>query len=318
HFRLVSEMWDGPTRSRDDDGALPLIYSNQPLMYVGNKGESFQASSSEPAFIMHLLAALDVQPGHRVLEIGCGTGWLLAMMAELSQEPRNVTGIEIIPELVKRAQVNLEKLGLGEVAVKLGDGNVLPTDIGSFDRVMYTASSFTFPTYLFDICQIGGKVVIPLRNRGLAEEVQILERTEQGFQAVAARLCKFVQMTQRFGNDPSGITLSDEALRNNYEHADREPLDIPGGPPGTLAFSSFMSKTRPDFLVIGLNDPKIPSGFNAGGFRRSAGYWSGRSLPMTGPRERFGTEAFSGVLVEGTIGTNSSKAFLNGSRAVSL
>jgi len=253
-FKLVGEHRRRLARTLDDPDALAQIYANQPLMYIGGQGEPFEASSSEPAFIMQLLAALDVGKGSRVLEIGCGTGWLLAMMARLCAEPRNVTGIEIVPELVARAKANLSRVGLSGVQVVLGDGNAISAELGGRDRVIYTASTYAFPEYLFDVCERGGKVVIPLRNRGTTEEVQILQRTETGFISITARVCKFVQMTRRSGEDLSGIKTPGPSLKTAFEKADSEPVEIPGDRTGFFMFSSFLSKTCPEFGAIHLGD----------------------------------------------------------------
>jgi len=307
-FRLVSEMWDTAFRSSSDAEALELIYSNQPLMYVGEKGESLQASSSEPAFIVHLLSLLDIQAGDRVLEIGCGTGWLLAMMAELSGSAANVTGVEIVPSLAAKARSNLQDVGLGQATILLADGNTCPVREGQFDRIMFTASAYRFPQFLFDLCKIGGRVIIPIRNKGLAEEVQILVRTEWGFESVDARLCKFVQMTQTSsGNDLSGIKQGNDALFDNIQHGHQQPMDIPGGPPGVLAFSSFMSKTRSDYLVVGLNNPKIAPGVKAGVFGDPSAIgqcllsadWSSGAVWNRGNLHSFGDERYKKDMLKG-------------------
>ncbi len=299
-FRLVSQMWDNAFRSSSDAKSLELIYSNQPLMYVGQKGESLQASSSEPAFIVHLLSLLVIQAGNRILEVGCGTGWLLAMMAELSGSATEVTGVEISAYLAAKARSNLQSVGLGQANVVCADGNTVPVTEGQFDRIIYTASTYLFPQYLFALCKIGGRVIVPARNKGLAEEVQVLVRTEWGFASVDARIGKFVQMTQASGNDPSGIKSGNEALLYNIQHGRQRSMEVPGGPLGILAFSSFMSKTRPDYRVVGLGAPQIAPGARAGVFGDPAviGHcllssdWSSGTVWNRGSLHSFGQERY--------------------------
>ncbi|WP_415403492.1 protein-L-isoaspartate O-methyltransferase family protein [Tateyamaria sp. SN3-11] len=264
-FRMVHDDPISNPRSRTDPDALSLIYTNQPLMYVGAKRQTLPASSSEPAFILHLLSALDIQPGQSVLEVGCGTGWLLAIAAHLAGDAARVVGIEIIADLARQAREHLDSAGLKQVEVVHADANTVAQSLGRFDRVILTTSTFSFPEFLFDVCKDGGRLVMPLRNKGLSEEAQFLVKDGAGFRSEGSRLCKFVHMTGNTETD-NGITPADQPLLDRINTGQSELLDIPKGPPGTLSFSTFLSKTRPHFALLGLRAPASGTSLRAGIF----------------------------------------------------
>ena len=107
--------------------------------------------------------------------------------------------------------------------------------------------------------------VIPLRNKGLSEEAQFLVKAGDGFRSDGSRLCKFVQMTGQTSTS-NGIVPADQPLLDRITAGSTQRLDIPDGPPGTLSFSTFLSKTRPDFTLLGLRAPNIGTSLRAGTF----------------------------------------------------
>lgn len=245
-----------------DEGALAKIYSNQPLLYVGADNRMYNASSSEPAFILHLLTLLNIQPGERVLEIGCGTGWLLSLIGELVGETGQVTGVEILPELADIAQSVISRKAMENVAILKSDANRLPWE-GQFDKVIFTTSSYFFPAFLWHCVKENGKVLIPIRNKGLAEEAHLLERQDDRFYSLTARFCKFVEMSGAVNfldeRDPSGLRDLPESpafqkLLNQKNLSQEFYFDQVKDPENHfhLPFSAFMSKTEPDFFAYRL------------------------------------------------------------------
>ena len=114
---------DGPLQDFDADpvGLLPLVYRGQPLTPVDGAGAPLPSTNSEAAYMLWLVARLGVEPGQRVLEIGCGSGWLLAVMAHLAGPGGRTTGVEIIPDLADQARADLAGLGCADAAVLTGD-----------------------------------------------------------------------------------------------------------------------------------------------------------------------------------------------------
>lgn len=261
-FRLVGESDHITPRSVDDIGALDLIYSNQPLMYVDSAGRTLPASNSEPAFILHLLAMLDLRPGQRVLEIGCGTGWLLSIMARLIGRTGEVIGIEILDTLAEQARNNIQAVDSSNITVICGNGASANFDLGKFDRVIFTASTYEIPDYLFDITKQDGLLLVPLRNRGPAEEAVLLRRIPTGFESQEVRLCKFVPLISNWSmTDPSGVkplpengfwsSIIQDRRRKKAFHF--SPGDVKTQLYRTLPFTAFLSRTEPQFRVFSLS-----------------------------------------------------------------
>ncbi|QXX74042.1 Protein-L-isoaspartate O-methyltransferase [Methylovirgula sp. HY1] len=111
---------------------------------------------SEPWLIARMIEALAPAPQHRVLEIGTGSGYATAILAELARE---VLSIERFQSLAIAARLRLEKLGVTNVAVVFGDGLSVPRDVGSFDRILVHGRLDAVPPRLTDVLAADGKIV---------------------------------------------------------------------------------------------------------------------------------------------------------------
>ncbi|WP_079212751.1 protein-L-isoaspartate O-methyltransferase family protein [Brucella pituitosa] len=260
-FRLIGEGCDHQLRNVSNPADLEKIYQNIPLMYVDSNGLIYEASNSEPAFIFHLLALLDIKPGDHVLEIGCGTGWLLAMMAKLTGHTGQAIGIEIVPELAERAQRNLSNLSITNAEVFCGDGcrEALSQGPSIYEKIIVTASMGDISKEFYDVTLPGSVLVVPIRNKGTSEEVLVLERDAAGFRSRAIRVCKFVRMAgieRQVKN--IGLASGDiSQLINNVSERHIKTTEYSlCGPEGVgdmrtvLPLSSFLSKTNSKFRVF--------------------------------------------------------------------
>ena len=184
----------GPLRDRIDEGAsrdndadpireLADIYSDAVMIHVDAAGERLPSTNSQPSYVLWLLDQLDLRPGQRVLEIGSGSGWLAAAMAQLVGKGGHVTGMEIIPELAAQSQADLERLGIDNVSVLAADGAQGHAAGAPFDRVMITAASWDLPLVLFDQVAEGGRVLVPVELRGGGCQVTVLRREGERFVA---------------------------------------------------------------------------------------------------------------------------------------
>lgn len=128
-------------------------YADRPLP-IGHR-----QTISQPYIVAYMSEALRVQPQSRVLEIGTGSGYQAAVLAELAKE---VYSIEIVAPLGIRARALLEKLGYRNIVTRIGDGYAGWPDKAPFDRIMLTAAPPQIPKPLIDQLAINGILVAPV------------------------------------------------------------------------------------------------------------------------------------------------------------
>src|SRR5688572_24714393 len=132
---------------------------------------------SQPFIVAYMTEALRVEPQHKVLEIGTGSGYQAAVLAQLA---RDVYTVEIVPELVRRASETLGEGGYANVHVREGDGFGGWPEHAPFDRIMVTAAPAEIPRPLLDQLATGGRLVIPVGPPGGLQFVTIVEKTARG------------------------------------------------------------------------------------------------------------------------------------------
>jgi len=147
-------------------------------------------SISQPYVVAFMTDALELTPRDRVLEIGTGSGYQAAILAELVSE---VYSIEIVEPLAKQAAARLRRLGYLNVQVRAGDGYRGWPEAAPFDAIIVTAAPDHVPQPLVDQLRDGGRMVLPL---GLwDQELVRLRRTREGIQRESLLPVRFVPMT---------------------------------------------------------------------------------------------------------------------------
>ena len=134
--------------------------------------------------------ALELQPGHRVLEIGTGSGYQAAVLSLLA---RDVYTIEIVPTLADRARKALADLGYRNIHVRTGNGYLGWPEQAPYDRVMVTAAPDEVPPALVQQLKVGGLMAIPVGT--VNQELRILRRTATGTETLRTLPVRFVPMT---------------------------------------------------------------------------------------------------------------------------
>jgi protein-L-isoaspartate(D-aspartate) O-methyltransferase len=146
---------------------------------------------SQPFVVAHMTALLDLRATDRVLEIGTGSGYQAAVLAELAGE---VYTIEIVPTLARRARTTLEQLGYLNVHAREGNGYLGWPDAAPFDRIILTAAPDEVPATLVDQLAVGGLLVAPV---GREEQIMtILHKTDRGVVTRETLPVRFVPMVE--------------------------------------------------------------------------------------------------------------------------
>jgi len=123
---------------------------------------------SQPYIVAYMTEALRLKPGDRVLEVGTGSGYQAAVLAEITDQ---VYTIEIIPDLARTAEERLRRLGYGKVSVRAGDGYFGWPGKAPFDAIIVTAAPEKVPPKLVEQLKEGGRMVIPVGEERAAQEL---------------------------------------------------------------------------------------------------------------------------------------------------
>jgi protein-L-isoaspartate(D-aspartate) O-methyltransferase len=140
------------------DEYLYQAYENHPLP-IG-----YGQTISQPYIVAWMTEILELQPGEKVLEIGTGSGYQAAVLAELGY--LDVYTIEIVPELAEAASARLKELGYNKVHIKQGDGYYGWPEYAPFDAIIVTAAPDHLPAPLAEQLAEGGRIVIPIGPQG--------------------------------------------------------------------------------------------------------------------------------------------------------
>ncbi len=163
-----------------EDRALPVGYGQ---------------TISQPYVVAAMTEALRARPGMKVLEIGTGTGYQAAILAEMGLR---VWSIEIVPELARSARERLVRLGYETVTVIEGDGYAGWPAEAPYDRIIVTAAPPEVPQALKEQLAVGGRMVLPVGD--LEQDLIVVERTPQGFVRSYLFPVRFVPMVRGAGD----------------------------------------------------------------------------------------------------------------------
>jgi protein-L-isoaspartate(D-aspartate) O-methyltransferase len=152
----------------------------------------FGQTISAPHMVAMMTEYLDVKPGHKILEIGAGSGYQAAVLAELLDEGVIYT-LERIPELAAYAKENLKRCGYSKVHVVSGEGTKGYAEEAPYDRIIVTAGAPRVPKALLSQLADNGKLLIPVGGRML-QELTLVEKTEEGFREKKQGGCVFVPL----------------------------------------------------------------------------------------------------------------------------
>jgi protein-L-isoaspartate(D-aspartate) O-methyltransferase len=159
-----------------EDGPLPIGYGQ---------------TISQPYIVAFMTEQLRPKSSDRVLEVGTGSGYQAAILAELVSE---VYSIEIVEPLAKNAEATLQRLGYKNVHIKFGDGYKGWPETAPFDAIIVTCAPDKVPQSLVDQLKEGGRMVIPVGDR-FAQQLYLLEKKNGQLKQSATLPVRFVPMT---------------------------------------------------------------------------------------------------------------------------
>jgi protein-L-isoaspartate(D-aspartate) O-methyltransferase len=169
--RVLDAMAQVPRHEFVPPDLADRAYHNRPLP-IGH-GQTI----SQPYIVAIMTDFLDIEPGQRVLEIGTGSGYQAAVLAEFGAR---VWSIEIIEALGKQAQTRLRRLGYSKVEVRLGDGYYGWPDQAPFDAIIVTAAASHVPPPLLRQLKPGAKMIIPVGSRFSVQQLVLITLGEGG------------------------------------------------------------------------------------------------------------------------------------------
>jgi protein-L-isoaspartate(D-aspartate) O-methyltransferase len=167
-------------------------YSDTPLP-IG-----FGQTISAPSIVAFMSKSLDVQEGMKILEVGSGSGYQAAILAELTGSLGVVYTVERIPELIELAKVNVEKAGYANVKFIEGDGTKGYPPEAPYDRIIVAAASPSIPQPLIDQLKDEGKLLIPIGSR-IFQDLELVVKTRFGEETSNLMPVVFVPLIGEFG-----------------------------------------------------------------------------------------------------------------------
>jgi protein-L-isoaspartate(D-aspartate) O-methyltransferase len=150
---------------------------------------------SQPYIVALMLELLDLSPENTVLEVGTGSGYQTALLAELS---RHVYSIERHPALANEARAVLSRMGYQNVTLEVGDGSQGLPAYAPFDRIVVSAAAPKIPQALFDQLQEGGRLVVPV-GPSEAQLLQVVTKVQGRPELAEQTACRFVPLIGQQG-----------------------------------------------------------------------------------------------------------------------
>jgi protein-L-isoaspartate(D-aspartate) O-methyltransferase len=187
--RLIEAMRRVPRHLFIDPGLVNRAYDDSALP-IGEK-----QTLSQPYMAGKMTEALRLTGKEKVLEIGTGSGYQTAVLAELCF---NVFSVEKIRALSRKARVLLDRLEYHNIALHVGDGTIGWSEHAPYDSIIVAASAPDLPRPLIEQLSVGGKLVIPVGD-DVSQVLKLVERERFGFHHEDIGECRFVKLWGKFG-----------------------------------------------------------------------------------------------------------------------
>ncbi|HXV56931.1 MAG TPA: protein-L-isoaspartate(D-aspartate) O-methyltransferase [Gaiellaceae bacterium] len=187
--RVLEAMGAVPRELFTDADDRKRAYDDIPIM-IG-----WGQTISQPYMVALICEAAAVRPGQSVLDVGTGSGYQAAVLAELGAE---VHTIERIRQLAERARKKLAAAGYGRVEVHLGDGSLGLPEHAPYDAITVAAAAPEPPQALYDQLRLGGRLVVPVGDRR-GQRLEVVVRSPEGPAVAHSVPCRFVPLVGEEG-----------------------------------------------------------------------------------------------------------------------
>jgi protein-L-isoaspartate(D-aspartate) O-methyltransferase len=182
--RVLSAMERVPRHEFVEPHYRDQAYEDHPLPI--NAGQTV----SQPYIVALMLEILHLEPSSKVLEIGTGSGYQTAILAEICA---HVYSVERHPQLADEAQQTLSRLGFTNLTLRVGDGGEGLSEYAPFDAIVVSAAAKQIPVPLFDQLREGGRMIIPVGPHE-AQELQLVRKREGRPLITLLDGCRFVPL----------------------------------------------------------------------------------------------------------------------------
>jgi protein-L-isoaspartate(D-aspartate) O-methyltransferase len=188
--RLLAAMYKVPRHEFVSRQSWGDAYADYPVVI----GE--QQTTSQPYMIAAMIQAAQIKPQDRVLEIGAGSGYQTALLAELASQ---VFAVERFPSLAESARQTLERLGYRNVKIVAGDGSLGLPEAAPYDAIIVSAAAPSAPPALIEQLAPGGRLLVPVGDTN-QQFLQLVQRDQQGnIRVQTLEGCRFVPLIGQQG-----------------------------------------------------------------------------------------------------------------------
>lgn len=181
--RVLAACYKVPRHKFVPQEAQRFAYQDHPL-FIGH-----EQTISQPYIVALMSELARVGPEDKVLEIGTGSGYQAAILAEIVGE---VYTIEILKPLAESSRTRLKELGYKNIWVKWGDGYLGWEEFAPYDAIVVTCAPDQVPSALIEQLEVGGRLVVPVGS--LFQELKVIIKTEQAVQEESIIPVRFVPM----------------------------------------------------------------------------------------------------------------------------
>jgi protein-L-isoaspartate(D-aspartate) O-methyltransferase len=248
--------------------ALERVYSDDAILTKRTDGRVV-SSSSQPTIMAIMLEQLHLQPGHRVLEIGTGTGYNAGLMGHLVGDSGLVVTVDIDEDLVESAREHLVSAGLDRVSIVCGDGGLGYADCAPYDRIILTVGAWDIVPAWWKQLKPGGRLLLPLEIKGGVQKSVAFDQVDDHLESDSVKDCGFMTLRGAFAKPQDSFSLGPEPglsiSVDNGVKVDRDEVymllsrpgkDLPSGvhasPPEVIfgGLALWLSLREPGFRVL--------------------------------------------------------------------